>query len=60
MEYSQLKNKTKQNKTMDYQAVQRHGWILNPYCKVKGVSVKILQTAWFHLYDILEKEKLQR
>lgn len=36
------------------------GWISKALCKVKEVRHRILPTLWFHLYEILEKTKLQR
>lgn len=37
-----------------------HGGILTAYCKAKEAILKSLHTAWFHIYDILEKNKTMK
>lgn len=40
------------------QAMEKHDWILNAHFQVKETSMKMLQTIWSYLYDILEKAEL--
>ena len=43
---------------LSYQAMKRHGGILNSYFQVKEANLKSLHTIWFQVYDVLEKAKL--
>ena len=43
---------------MSYQAVIRHGGILNTYFQMNAANLKRLPSVCFKLYDILGKVKL--
>ena len=45
---------------MNYQAMKRHGVIVNAYYYGKEVNVKRLYTVGFQIYNILEKGNQRR
>lgn len=40
--------------------MQQHGWVSKTLGWEKKVRLKKLHTEWFHLYDIMEKEKTRQ
>lgn len=56
--YLHMTQNYSEKKRMSSHATQRHLLTLNEHCYAKEATVKMLCTGWFHLYHILETEKL--